>query len=237
MPLDEGETLSRVVQQLRSVCIDISAAIAELGTTRDAVAREKLRKARRLATRCEARANSVLSAHVDVELAHLRQQYDAVKAEFDVINKEATRREKQTWRPCTQETLAGEKVQETGKGTPSVTPGPVREQEIKTIDMSAFQTEEAFQRERLLGLREIEGNMLELKTTYQEFQDLVYQQQAHLDNVAGNVQVSKTSVGNATNQLRHASRRQGCCRRLLCAFAMILFILFVVVIVVVLIKR
>ncbi|KEG10480.1 syntaxin 7 [Trypanosoma grayi] len=236
MPLDEGETLARAVQQLRRACEAVSTATAELGTTRDAMAREKLRKARLLATQCEEKTRDILSLDMGAELMVLRGQYHAVKADFDAANKEAVRKEKQTWRSSTHADAMGSNGAVV-VGEPLAGYDEVRLHEIKKIDMSEFHTEEALQREKLLGVREIESNMMDLKTSYQEFHDLVHHQQAGLDQITGNVSESKVHVENGTTELQQASRRQRCGRKMLCAIAIILLVIIIIVVVVVVVLK
>ncbi|EAN97614.1 hypothetical protein, conserved [Trypanosoma cruzi] len=236
MPLDEGEALLRAVHQVRKACSDVSSATAELGTARDAMAREKLRKSRLLVTQCEEKAGGILAAGIDAELSALRGQYNAVRADFDRVNREAIRREKQTWRPLFQ----NDAVEGDGRGDASVSPAAQnsgRVQEIRAIDMSGLCTEEALQREKLLGVREIESNMMDLRSMYQEFHDLVHHQQSNLDSMTGNVSVAKSSVEGGARELSQASRRQKCGRKLLCTVAIILFIVIIGVVVVVLVAK
>ncbi|ORC92519.1 syntaxin 7 [Trypanosoma theileri] len=238
MTLDEGETLSRAVQQLRRACSDVSGATAELGTARDMMAREKLRKARLLATQCEGKVSGILSSCVGAEMVALRGQFHSAMSEFDVLNKEATRKERQTWRSSVQtDTSSLGRGGEAGRGESLAMYEPVRVQEIKTVDMSEFHTEEALQREKLLGVREIEGNMMDLRTTYMEFNDLVQHQQTNLDMMTENVSSTQTYVEKGRSEIKVASRRQRCGRKMLCTIAGVLVIVIIVVIVVVVVLK
>ncbi|KAH9589421.1 Target SNARE coiled-coil homology domain [Trypanosoma melophagium] len=241
MALEEGETLSRAVQQLRRACSDVSSATAELGTARDIMAREKLRQARLLATQCEEKVSGILSTCVGPEMIALRGQFQSGKSEFDLLNKEATGRERQTWRSGVQADVLvgrGEGGGEVGKGESLAVYEPVRAQEIKTVDMSEFHAEEALQREKLLGVREIEGNMMDLRTTYLEFNDLVQHQQTNLDMMTENVSSTQTYVEKGRSEIKVASRRQRCGRKMLCAIAGVLVtVIIVVIVVVVVLKR
>ncbi|RNF19023.1 syntaxin 7 [Trypanosoma conorhini] len=236
MPLDEGETLSRAVQQLRRACGDAASATAELGTARDTMAREKLRRSRLLVTQCEEKASGIIASGVDAELVALRGHYNAARADFDRVNKEAIRREKQTWRPTSQaDSVEGDRRGAVGASLLAQNPGRV--QEIRAVDMSGLHTEEALQREKLLGVREIEANMTDLHTMYHEFHDLVHHQQTNLDSMTENVSGAKTSVEGGRKELAVSSRRQKCGRKMLCAIAAVLLIVIIVVVVVVLLVK
>lgn len=242
MSLDGGEVLSRVTQQIRKATLDVRASVRELGTGRDAVARDRLRRGRVLAQLCAARVSPVLTtaaAAADGPLAPMVEQYATARAEYDAADVDALRRERQTFRqfdgPATAEdtgdgdggALATVPLLQQHRQQPQV-----RAQDIRPVDLSEFRTEEAIQREKLQCAREIESDVMDLRTTYQEFHSLVSQQQEGLDVVTANVTHSNNYVEQGHGQLVYASRHQKRCRKIGCVLGIVLALVIIAVIIV-----
>lgn len=105
------------------------------------------------------------------------------------------------------------------------------------VNTAPLDTEEALQRERLHGVVEIEGQMGELKSMYQDFNAMVHDQQAGIDMVDQNVDKSTKHVERGVVELKGASAVQKSSRKwMCCALMIILAIVAVVVIVVVVVK-
>lgn len=229
MPLENGELLSRSTQQVNKACQDVQLAMRELGTGRDAIARDKLRRTRLLVQQCNSRVDLVLKEG-DASLDGLRRQYDQAKTQFESLNAEATRRERQTFR---QTDPGG-----TREADVDALDSQVTFKQVQPVDLSEFHTEEAIQREKLQHAREIESDVMDLKTTYQEFHSLVHQQQDGLDRMTNNVTESKSLIEQGHGQIQGASRRQKSFRKIGCiGGAVLVVVVIIVIIVVVLVTR
>lgn len=229
MPLENGEVLARSTQQVAKACADVQSTVKELGTGRDAIARDRLRRTRLLVQQCHARVESILD-DADPALESLRQQYAQRRSEFEAANSEATRREKQTFRQTDPATAR--------EGDLDVLESQVTFREVRPVDLSEFHTEEAIQREKLQSAREIESDVMDLKTTYQEFHSLVHQQQEGLDRVTNNVTESRSLIEHGHEQIQGASRRQRSFRKIGCiGGAVLIVVVIIVIIVVVLVTR
>ena len=90
------------------------------------------------------------------------------------------------------------------------------------VNTAPLDTEEALQRERLQGVVEIEGQMGELKSMYQDFNHMVNDQQQGLDNVEGNVDKSTKHVERGVQELKGASSVQKSSRKWMCILLVIL---------------
>ncbi|KAK7198653.1 putative QA-SNARE protein [Novymonas esmeraldas] len=224
MPLEPGEVLSRSIQQVVKAGGDAQSAGRELGTGRDAVARDRLRRARLLVQQCDSRVEAIL-ADTEPSLEPLRRQYRQSRAGFESIDGDATRRERQTFRQTDAATAQD--------GDLDALESRVTFREVRPLDMSEFHTEEAIQREKLQSAREIESDVMDLKTTYQEFHSLVHQQQEGLDRVTGNVAESRSLIERGHDQIQGASRRQKSFRKIGCIGGAVLIVIVIVVIIVV----
>lgn len=224
MPLENGELLSRSVQQVSKACQDMQFAMRELGTGRDSIARDKLRRTRLLVQQCNSRVDLV-TREMDQSLETLQQQYTQVKSQFESLNAEATRRERQTFR----QTDPGYAREADIDGLDS----QITFKQVQPVDLSEFHTEEAIQREKLQHAREIESDVMDLKTTYQEFHSLVHQQQDGLDRMTNNVTESKSLIEQGHGQIQGASRRQKSFRKIGCIGGVVLIVVVIIVIIVV----
>lgn len=90
------------------------------------------------------------------------------------------------------------------------------------VNTAPLDTEEALQRERLEGVVEIEGQMGELKSMYQDFNTLVHEQQAGLDMTEQNVDKSTKHVERGVVELKKASEVQKSSRKWMCALVVII---------------
>ncbi|KAG5480496.1 hypothetical protein LSCM1_06199 [Leishmania martiniquensis] len=229
MPVESGEVLSRSVQQLAKACSDVQNSTKELWTGRDAIARDRLRRARLLVEECHARVERIDNDQ-EPSLELLRQQYAQKKAMFELINAEATRRELQAFRQVDTATVREDSV--------DAPESQAVLHEVLRLDMSKFHTEEAIQREKLQSAREIESAVMDLKATYQEFHALVHQQQEGLDHVTNNVAESCSLVERGHDQIHASSRQQRSLRKIGCiSSAVVLFIVVVAIIVVLALTR
>lgn len=229
MPLENGELLSRSVQQVNKACQDLQLGMRELGTGRDAIARDKLRRTRLLVQQCSSRVELV-TREADPSLETLHQQYMQVKTQFDSLNAEATRRERQTFRQTDEGNMRDVGL--------DALDSQVTFKQVQPVDLSEFHTEEAIQREKLQHAREIESDVMDLKTTYQEFHSLVHQQQDGLDKMTNNVAESKSLIEQGHGQIQGASKRQRTFRKIGCiGGAVLVVVVIIVIIVVVLVTR
>lgn len=90
------------------------------------------------------------------------------------------------------------------------------------VNTAPLDTEEALQRERLEGVVEIEGQMGELKSMYQDFNTLVHDQQGGLDMTEQNVDKSTKHVERGVVELKKASEVQKSSRKWMCAMIVII---------------
>ncbi|AYU78109.1 QA-SNARE protein [Leishmania donovani] len=224
MPLENGEVLSRCVQQVAKACSDAQSSVKELGTGRDAIARDRLRRIRLLVQQCNSRVEELLS---DAEpfLESLRQQYAQQKAVFELINAEATRRERQTFRQTDPASMR--------EGDLDALEPQVTFCEARPLNVSEFHTEEAIQREKLQSAREVESDVMDLKMAYQEFHSLVHQQQESLDRVTNNVTESRSLIERGHDQIQGATRRQRSFRKIGCISGAVVIVIMTIVIIVV----
>ncbi|KPA82616.1 putative QA-SNARE protein [Leptomonas pyrrhocoris] len=229
MPLENGELLSRSIQQVNKACQDVQLAMRELGTGRDAIARDKLRRTRLLMQQCNDRVE-IVTKGADSSLDALQQEYAQITTQFASLNAEATRRERQTFRQTDPGSL-----REAGL---DALDSQVTFKQVQPVDLCEFHTEEAIQREKLQHAREIESDVMDLKTTYQEFHSLVHQQQDGLDKMTNNVTESKSLIEQGHNQIQGASRRQKSFRKIGCiGCAVLVVVVIIVIIIVVLVTR
>ncbi|CAJ1007517.1 putative SNARE domain containing protein [Leishmania naiffi] len=224
MPLENGEVLSRSIQQVAKACSDAQSSMKELGTGRDAIARDRLHRIRLLVEQCSIRVEAILS-DTEPSLEALKQQYMQNKAAFEFINAEATRRERQIFLQTD--------LDSTQKGDLDAVESQVTFCEVRPLDMSEFHTEEAIQREKLQNAREIESDVLDLKATYQEFHSLVHQQQENLDRMTHNVTESHSLIERGHDQIQDASSRQRSFRKLGCISGTVVTVIVVIIIIVV----
>ncbi|KAG5480826.1 hypothetical protein LSCM4_06394 [Leishmania orientalis] len=229
MPVENGEVLSRAIQQLAKACGDAQNSVKELCTGRDAIARDRLRRTRLLVQECHARVEGILN-DTEPSLESLRQQYTQKKAMFELINADATRRELHTFRQTDAASMQEDDV--------DALESQAMLREVRKLDMSEFHTEEAIQREKLQSAREIESAVMDLKATYQEFHSLVHQQQEGLDRVTNNVAESCSFVERGRDQIQVLSRRQRSFRKIGCiSGAVVVFIVIIVIIIVLALTR
>ncbi|GET87897.1 hypothetical protein, conserved [Leishmania tarentolae] len=224
MPLENGETLSRSIQQVAKACSDVQSAVKELGTVRDSIARDRLRRIRLLVQQCNSRVEEVLSDS-ESSLGSLSHQYAQQKAIFEFINAEATRRERQTFRQVD--------MADVQKDDLDVVESQVTFCEARPLNMSEFHTEEAIQREKLQSAREVESEVIDLKMAYQEFHSLVHNQQESLDRVTNNVTESRSLIERGHDQIQAASQRRRSLRKLGCLSGVVVIVIMAIVIIVV----
>lgn len=224
MPLDNGEVLSRAVQQLRTACQDMRAATRDVASTKDTLARDRLRRTRLLADQCHERVKAV-NVESEPALRSLMDEFTTLRAEYDTLNAEATRKEKQSTRSTEEAHATSLEAEATQR---------IRLQDIRPIDLSEFETEEAIQREKLQSAREIESDVMDLKTTYQDFHTLVHQQQEGITVMASNVDESHNLVERGHDQILQASRHQKSFRKIGCGVGVVVVIVIIVVILLVL---
>lgn len=94
-------------------------------------------------------------------------------------------------------------------------------------DMSKFAQVKEIRQQRLQNIREIEEDVIDLKSTYEQFHSLVHQQQSGIDTIQSNVENAQVLVDNGTQQLQAASSYQKNSKKIAC----ILFIVLVCVLV------
>ncbi|CAD2217522.1 syntaxin 7 [Angomonas deanei] len=225
MPLDEGESLSRSVQQIKKACQDIKNAVADLGTGADSIARDKLRRIRTTVQQCRDKNKTVLESS-DAALQSLKEQFHSAMSEFDRVNADSIRKERQTFRQAGAEVLAQEAGVSAGEQM------QVNAQKIRPIDLTEFHTEEAIQREKLRNAKDIETDMRDLKTTYHEFNALVNQQQSGVDMMENHVAESHSLIERGHGQIQQASRHQKKFRKIGCIIGVVVALVVVVVIII-----
>jgi t-SNARE complex subunit (syntaxin) len=229
MPLENGELLSRSIQQVGKACQDMQFAMRDLGTGRDSIARDKLRRTRLLVQQCNSRVELV-TKEADPVLDVLQRQYEQTKAQFESLNAEATRRERQTFRRGDTGNVREADI--------DALDSQITFKQVQPVDLSEFHTEEAIQREKLQHAREIESDVMDLKTTYLEFHSLVHQQQDGLDRMTNNVTESRSLIEQGHGQIQGASKRQRSFRKIGCiGGAVLVVVIIIVIIVVVLVTR
>ena len=90
------------------------------------------------------------------------------------------------------------------------------------VNTAPLDTEEALQRERLQGVTEIESQMGELKSMYQDFNTMVHDQQSGLDMTEGNVDKSTKHVERGVVELKKAGEVQKSSRKWMCILIVII---------------
>jgi t-SNARE complex subunit (syntaxin) len=238
MPLDEAENLSRYIQQYKKAVSDFQAAVQQLGTDKDAQARERLRKLRTSIQTSSSKIEETRSGSSDDTVEGLLQTYQQLKQEYDSANMNAKKKERAvvaTTGGDTSDAAAGSSNKQFHSGgahTSSGTRGDqqqVRVQEIKQIDTSELATKEALENDKLRGAIEIENEMRDLKSTYQEFHDLVDHQQQGIDRASSNISEARVHVEKGVVELQEANRHQKASRKKMCIIIVVLVAIAVVV--------
>lgn len=203
------------------------AAQSGLGTGRDAIARDSLRRARLSVQKAHATVSPLLT---DAALSELVRQYNKAKAEFDSLNAATLRREKEVFRKNAEEAQTPQTSQQNSASErTALTQAHVRD--FKQVDLSGLRTEEHLQAEKLRSAREVETDMQDLKTTYQEFSSLVDKQQEGLDYVTNNVSETNNLIDKGHGQLQSASRSQKRFRKFGCAIGIVVIVVVIAVII------
>lgn len=94
----------------------------------------------------------------------------------------------------------------------------------QVVNTAPLDTEEALQRERLQGVVEIESQMGELKSMYQDFNTMVHDQQAGLDITETNVDKSTKHVERGVVELKKAGEVQKSSRKWMCVLLVIIVV-------------
>lgn len=232
MPLDDAETFSRAIQQHKKAVQDFVQSVQLLGTEKDAAAREKIKRLRTNIQTLEGKISEINSgdSHAgDKAWEDLKAKYLQTKKEYDVSNTNAKKKERQTAATGDR----GEQQGRQGGGGGGSGAGEVRIQEIKQIDMSELNTKEAIEKEKLVGALEIESEMRDLKSTYQEFNDLVNHQQTGLDKASSDISQARVHVEKGIVELQEASKHQKSSRKKMCIIIAILIIAMIAIVIVV----
>ncbi|EPY30384.1 syntaxin 7 [Strigomonas culicis] len=203
-------------------------AANELGTGRDAMARDKLRRTRVSAQQWIEKAE-LATQEKDDSLSNLCAQYNHARAEYDTVNTDSMRAERQVFRRA-DPAEGGGQLRMGGAGLREQT--QIREQDIRPIDLSEFHTEEVIQREKLKNAREIENDVTDLKSTYQEFNSLVNQQQTGIDFISTNIAESQGLIERGHIQIQSSSRSQKSFRKVGCIVGVIIVVVVILVIIV-----
>ena len=195
--------------------------------------RNKLERCRREISRTDTQLQDILknAAVGDRAWDQLKGQYKETKKAFDAADATARRKEKEN--PMLADGSSTAAAPSGGGGAA----GEFRVSELKRVDMSELATEEAIQAEKLQGVREIEQDMRELKTTYQEFNELVNTQQGGIDTMQKNVQQATVHVEKGVVELKEASNQQKQSRSKLCIVLLLLVVVIVIIVVVVFVAK
>ena len=224
MPQDDPEAISRQIQSLAKHVTEFTGSVSQLGTERDngAPLREKLRKIRATVSQLDSKIDEMLkqSPGDDQTYDQLKSKFQKLRKDFETVNTKAKRLENQRGNPA----LPQQEGQQSPRSSGGAGSSQIRIQDIKQVDMSEMATEEALQREKLHGALEIESEMRDLKSTYQEFQDLVVHQQTGLDTTSKNITESKQHVEKGVVELKQASQYQQSSRKKMCIIVVILVV-------------
>ncbi|CUG02121.1 QA-SNARE, putative [Bodo saltans] len=237
MPLDEAETLSRHIQQYKKAVGDFQAAVQQLGTDKDAAARERLRKLRTAIQTCSSKIEETRSGSSDETVESLLQTYQQLKRDYDTANMNAKKKERAVAPGGDANDAGGNSNRQFNSGGGGNAGGngsrgdqqQVRVQEIKQIDTSELATKEALENDKLRGAIEIENEMRDLKSTYQEFHDLVDHQQQGIDRASNNISEARVHVEKGVVELQEANRHQKASRKKMCIIIVVLVAIAVVV--------
>lgn len=239
MPLDGAETLSRHIQQYKKAVGDFQTAVQQLGTEKDAQARERLRRLRTQIQECAGRVEDAEKAAgpSDETVDSLMQSYQQHRKDYDTANMNAKKKERAVVGAdagTTSGSPAGTSRQGGASGSAPSGGGPrgdqqVRVQEIKQIDTSELATKEALENDKLRGAVEIENEMRDLKSTYQEFHDLVDHQQQGIDRASNNISEARVHVEKGVVELQEANRHQKASRKKMCIIIVVLIVVGLVV--------
>eukprot|EP01004_Peranema_trichophorum_P006413 NODE_5233_length_1044_cov_84.019544_g4672_i0.p1 GENE.NODE_5233_length_1044_cov_84.019544_g4672_i0~~NODE_5233_length_1044_cov_84.019544_g4672_i0.p1 ORF type:complete len:257 (-),score=51.36 NODE_5233_length_1044_cov_84.019544_g4672_i0:221-991(-) len=97
---------------------------------------------------------------------------------------------------------------------------------VPQYDDGALTTEKAIQKEKNLGIRQLEEELRELNTAYREFNEVVGEQQKDVDRLGQNVREANLNIEEGTSELKQAGTYQKAARKKMC----IILILSLVVI-------
>ncbi len=162
------------------------------------------------------------------------RDWEPLKREFKTMREEFMRLDRAV--ATKQSASAAEHHAESYAGGSSPTGQQLGLGHAVVVNTAPLDTEEALQRERLQGIVDIEGQMGELKSMYQDFNVMVHDQQAGLDTVEGNVDKSTKHVERGVVELKGASAVQKSSRKWMCILLVILAIGAVIGVVVYLAK-
>eukprot|EP00995_Heteronema_vittatum_P001620 NODE_1229_length_1030_cov_84.103976_g853_i0.p1 GENE.NODE_1229_length_1030_cov_84.103976_g853_i0~~NODE_1229_length_1030_cov_84.103976_g853_i0.p1 ORF type:complete len:236 (-),score=61.82 NODE_1229_length_1030_cov_84.103976_g853_i0:233-940(-) len=105
------------------------------------------------------------------------------------------------------------------------------EAKLKPVyDDSQLATEEAIQREKNRELAAMAGDLMEINQIYNEFGELVENQQEHIDRIQTNVQDTTASVVAGTEELKGATVYQKKGRKVMCGIVIALLVLVGIII-------
>jgi t-SNARE complex subunit (syntaxin) len=232
------QELDKQVNRFEAKIGQYSKAIDEVGTDRDTTkTRKKIEKfgseaedISKAIQRCVADASQ--SEKGNRAFSELSEKYEELQYRYDGLKTKGQRKVK--------ENPLRAQVDENGDGGGGGGGGGgmrFNEQRLVQYDTGELRTEEAIQREKLEGVVEIEQDLNELKTAYQDFGQLVKDQQEGLNKVENNVDTSTVRVDEGIVELKKASKEQKSSRKKLCILLILLVVAIAIVVIVVVVKK
>jgi t-SNARE complex subunit (syntaxin) len=106
------------------------------------------------------------------------------------------------------------------------------QQQQQQYNTNGLDTEEAYQRQRLDDIEDIQVATSEVNALFKDFNTMVESQQPAIDTVEKNVDKSTDHVQKGTQELKKASEIQKCSRKWTCGFIVIIVVVVVIIVIV-----
>ena len=233
------EQCSRAVTQMQRVLRDFHTQSDLVGGDKDTnFQRQKIAKLRQRFAELDSQATLLLKevkpgGPDDRTWNQMRDDVKAARGEFERADRETRAKEKAHQPKGAGGAAAGE------TGTAGAAPAAgggghhaVKMQDFKQVDMRELATEEQLQREKLKGVLEVEGDIYEIKSMYQEFHGMVTEQQGGLDTMETNIDKSTAHVEKGVVEMKEANRLQKSSRKKLCILIAIVIAVGIVAVVI-----
>jgi hypothetical protein len=216
MSSDNLELASNHLQAMRTVLRQFKTAASAASPAAD-----KLDKLKTQFTNTDAKVSKLLAGAVSGrEWEALKKDVKATRDEFQRLDRAVSTKQSAAQNDMNRASSGADEGGANGGGAHAGSKLGLGHATV--VNTAPLDTEEALQRERLEGVVEIEGQMGELKSMYQDFNTLVHDQQAGLDMTEQNVDKSTKHVERGVVELKKASEVQKSSRKWMCALIVII---------------